>query len=125
MSSKSVAQALEAQLNPSTAAGITLLKEGNLSADGTEQTLLEFSDVGRISGYVDLSEMGVGDTVYIRQYVLVNGVYQRYASEPYTGIQADPAIYITPKETDKGLRITLQQTAGTLKNYDNRFTLER
>ena len=102
---------------------IKLIKSGNLHADGTEQSLIEFTGVSTVSGYVDLSEMTLGDTVVIRQYIkLVQGVdYQKYAQETYIGQQQEPAVYITPKKSDNALKVTLQQTTGSLKNYDNNF----
>jgi len=108
----------------STGKALKTLKVGNMHADGSEQLLLEFIDIGKVSGYVDLSEMGLGDKAEIRQYLLVNGVYQKYADEAYSDAQSLPIVYITPKETDKGLKVTLQQTAGFMRSYDNRFILE-
>lgn len=106
------------------AKAIKSLKEGTLDADGIEQILLEFTDVGRISGYVDLSEMLAGDKIVVSQYLMVNGSYQKYASEGYEDKQDIPVVYFTSKESDKGLKITLQQTGGLFKSYDNRFILE-
>lgn len=105
-------------------AGMTPLKKGNLAADGTEQTLVEYKGVGRVSGYVSLGAMQAGDEVRIRQHMLVNEVFEKYADEKYSDEQDTPVIYITPKETDKGLKVTLQQTAGVLRKYYNRFVLE-
>lgn len=103
---------------------LSLLKEGNLHADGSEQVLVEYTEAGRVSGYVDLSDMQLGNKIIIRQYLMVNGSYQKYAEETYENSQNIPIIYITPKETDKGLKVTLQQTAGFMRGYDYRFILE-
>lgn len=103
---------------------LTLLKEGNLHADGSEQTLVEYTETGRVSGYIDLNKMQLGDKTIIRQYLRVNGFYSKYAEEAYENTQNTPIIYVTPKETDKGLKITLQQTNGLFKDYNNRFILE-
>jgi len=99
------------------------LKSGNIHADGTEQSLLEFIGISTVSGYVDLSEMTLGDTVVIRQYIkLLQGAdYQKYAQETYAGIQQEPVVYITPKKSDNALKVTLQQATGLFKNYDNNF----
>jgi hypothetical protein len=102
----------------------TLLKAGNILADGSEQTLVDFGGLGRVSGYVNLMNMNAGDEVRIRQYMIVNGAYNKYADEAYKDKQAVPVVYVTPKESDRGLRVTLQQTAGILRNYENRFILE-
>jgi hypothetical protein len=105
---------------------VKTLKSGNLHADGTEQILLEFVGISTVSGYVDLSEMTLGDTVVIRQYIkLVQGAdYQKYAQETYVGIQQEPVVYITPKKSDNALKVTLQQTTGLFKNFDNNFISE-
>lgn len=99
------------------------IKSGNLHADGTEQVLLEFIGISTVSGYVDLSEMTLGDTVVIRQYIkMVQGVdYQKYAQETYIEQQQEPAVYITPKKSDNAIKVTLQQTTGLFKNFDNNF----
>ena len=126
---------LEAKLNPKPSGDpvITLisgrlsaLKQSNLDADGSEQILLEFMDVGRVTGYVDLGNMVGGDSVVIRQYmkVVTGGNYRKYADETYTDAQPDPLLYINPRETDVAIKITLQQTAGAFKSFPNNFMRE-
>lgn len=135
--SKSIAQVLEKQINPSpnTTTGITVtvlsgrlsaLKSGNFTADDTEQTLLEFMDIGRVVGYVDLGNMQAGDIIIIRQYMKIidGGNYRKYAEETYTGLQSPPILYITPKETDFAIKITLQQVAGSYRTYPYNFLRE-
>ena len=102
------------------------IKGGNLQADGTEQTLLEFEGIAKIVGYVDLSAMTVGDTVIIRQYMKIaeDADYKKYAEEALADIQPEPLLYITPKETDVAILVTLQQTTGTLKRYPHNFMRE-
>jgi hypothetical protein len=102
------------------------IKTGNLVADGTEQTLLEFEGVAKIIGYVDLSAMAIGDTIIIRQYMKIaaNGSYKKYVEQPSVGIQPEPLLYITPKETDVAILITLQQTTGALKRFPYNFMKE-
>lgn len=102
------------------------IKSANLIADGTEQTLLEFEGVAKIIGYVDLSAMAMGDTIIIRQYmkIVADGSYKKYAEQPVVGIQPEPLLYITPKETDVAILITLQQIAGILKRFPHNFMKE-
>ena len=102
------------------------IKSGNLLANGLEQTLLEFEGVAKIIGYVDLSGMEAGDTVIIRQYMKIveGGDYKKYAEQPIVGSQPEPLVYITPKETDVAILITLQQTTGTLKRFPHNFMKE-
>lgn len=95
--------------------GLEVIEEGSLTADGSEQTLVEFTELGKMDGYVNLSNLALGDTVIIRQYQKVNGEYRQYAEESYADVQTLPAVYITPKSGKDGVKITLQQTAGTLR----------
>ena len=101
-------------------------KSDVIIADGTEQTLLEYIGLGKISGNIDLSNIQVGDTVILKQYiqVTVGGGWKKYMSESYSGLQANPLVYITPKETDFGIKITLEQTAGVMRNYEYNFMKE-
>ena len=102
------------------------IKKGNVHADGTEQTLLEFQGESLVSGLVDLSEMQLGDNVIIRQYIKLckEVAYQRYAKEQYTGVQDDPIVYLTPKRVNYAIKVTLEQSIGLFKNFDNNFTGE-
>ena len=102
---------------------VKTIKSGNLHANGTEQTLIEFIGSAVVSGYVDLSEMQLGNVVVIKQSIkLKQGTtYRQYAEETYNGPQKDPVLYFTPKRTDVALKITLQQTTGLFKNFDNNF----
>jgi hypothetical protein len=96
--------------------------KGTLIADGSEQVVVEASGSVRVSGYISLANMEEDDTVIIRQYMkLLNGEYERYASETYTGVQENPVIYITPKELASAIKVTLQQTGGTYKTFDYLF----
>jgi len=101
-------------------------KSGNLLADGTEQTLLEFEGLAKIVGYVDLSNMAMADTVVIRQYMKLTSEsnYKKYAEQTLIGVQPEPLLYITPKETDVAILITLQQTTGAFKRYPHNFIEE-
>lgn len=102
------------------------IKAGNVTADGTEQTLLEYTEVGRILGYVDLGEMKVGDAVIIRQYIMVKegGPFRTYNSDPFAGVQVPPVLYIQPRESGFGVKLTLQQTAGSYRTFYHDFMRE-
>lgn len=102
-------------------------QDGTIMADGTEQVLVEYTNVGRIMGYLDLSNMQSGDTLVIRQYMKVvdGGSYKKYAEESYSSVQTIPVIYLTPKESDIGMKITIQQTAGVLRSFDYNFVREK
>lgn len=106
--------------------GIIPLKKGSLTADGSEQTLLEFTGYGRIFGNVDMSNMVAGDVMIIRQYLKVrsNEPYRMYDDATYSGVQPKSLLYVTPKETSVALKVTLQQTAGPYRRYLNDFMCE-
>lgn len=110
----------------SVASRIVVLKKGNLTSNGEEQVMLEFFGVGKIFGYVDLSNMVAEDNVIIKQYfkALPASSYQKYAEETYVGLQENPMLYVTPKESDVALKITLQQTVGYPKRFLNNFMKE-
>lgn len=97
---------------------------GELVADGSEQPVLEISKAGRFSGYVTLRNMLAGDTVVMKQYFKVGGQYDVYWAETYTGAQENPVQYVTPKESVSGMKVTLEQSAGTLRTFPFEFIVE-
>ncbi len=104
--------------------GIEVIKEGSLTTDGEEQILVEFTELGKMEGYVSFSNLTSGDVVIIRQYQKVYGEYKQYAEENYSNNQVLPAVYITPKSGKDGVKITIHQTTGTFKSYPNCFFKE-
>lgn len=103
-----------------------LFKSGNLSADGTEQILVEFEGEGTLSGSVDLHEMDLGDKIVVRQYfkILSASDHQKYAEETYEGFQESPLVYFPEKVTEIAIKITLQQTEGVYRRFTHSFTVE-
>ncbi len=101
-------------------------KRGNLSADGTEQVLAEFEGQGKVSGNVDLHEMGDGDKIVVRQYMkaLSTSEYEKYAEETYQDAQDLPLLYFPEKVTDTAIKITLEQTQGISRRYQHTFIVE-
>lgn len=99
--------------------------EGSISANGTEQTLVESTGTleFQLDGYVDLSNMQAGDTIVIREYMKIapGGNYIKYAEETYSGAQTIPLLHILTKPARYGLKVTLQQTGGTNRNYQYQF----
>jgi len=106
--------------------GTTPIKEGNLDADGSEQTLVEYAGLGKVSGYVDLSEMQGGDAIEVREYgvAVVGGAYALHASEQYGGVQALSLLHISPKPSYLSVKVTLRQFAGVFRSFPNSFTLD-
>lgn len=106
--------------------GTVPVKEGNLDADGSEQTVVEYAGLGRLSGYIDLSEMQAGDAVEVKEYgvALTGGAYALHASEQYGGAQALPMLHVSPKPSYVAVKVTLRQFAGVFRSYPNSFTVD-
>ncbi|MEM2260006.1 MAG: hypothetical protein QXY65_02950 [Candidatus Methanomethylicaceae archaeon] len=103
---------------------VKIVKKDTLLANGTEQTLLEYSGiVSSISGYIDLSNMTSEDTVIIKMYVKIkeDGEWRLYRSETFIGEQIEKALYIMPRLSGLMMKVTLQQTTGVYKSYDYLF----
>jgi hypothetical protein len=103
---------------------ISVVGRGTVTADGTEQVLLEYAGrISTIAGYVDLSNMDAGDVVVIRSYVKVSPDedFRLYRSETFEGRQIETALYLLPRLSGFAMRVTLQQTAGTYKSFDFLF----
>lgn len=98
--------------------------EGKLTANGTEQTMVECPDLAILEGFVNLGNMQAGDSIIIRQYVMINSNYTLYAQETYNGVTTEPALHITPRAHKDKTKITLEQTAGSYRDYDYEFVRE-
>jgi len=99
---------------------ISIVGKGTVTADGTEQVLLEYSGrISTIAGYVDLGNMEEGDVVVIRSYVRVteDSDFRLYRSETFVGRQVENALYMLPRLSGLAMRVTLQQTAGAFKTF--------
>ena len=93
---------------------------GTLQADGTEQTVFSSTETGEFSGYVDLSNMVTDDEVTLRCYIRIKsgGEYRKWDEEDYVDAQAKPALHFTPLQSSYGYKVTLEQTAGTYREFD-------
>jgi len=105
--------------------------EGTLSPAvlGTEYDVAK-SEVGvshYLEGWIDVSEMAAGDEVVITYYVsLVTPVaYKKYASETLSGVQDNPAFHLVTRPARYGIKVTLNQTAGTLRSFPFQFFRRR
>jgi hypothetical protein len=98
-------------------------KVATLTADGTEQTVIESSVIGEIEGWIDLANMASGDTVTIKVYVKMKsgGTYRLYDSTTYSGAQTNPAIHVVKLSAKYGFKVTFQQTAGLYRTFDYNF----
>lgn len=105
---------------------LTPLSHGTLTADGTEQKVGELTTLGRITGYISLKNLAVSDVLRLRLYVklLSSGTYELYDLSDYADIQVTPVIYIRTKEGQYGVKVTLEQTAGSYRTFDYAFFKE-
>lgn len=105
--------------------------EGTVAMDGTEKDVILDEPTGNpprfLEGYIDLTPMAAGDTVTVRQYLKIaaTGGYVKYAEESYSGAQSLPLLYITTKSGRYGIRVTMQQTAGTNRTFAYQFFRRR
>jgi len=100
-----------------------VVSEGTINADGMEQTVISKEDNKYpfiLGAWLDLSKMEAADTIVLREYVKVkkDGTMAKYDEQSYSGVQPNPALFITSKPSVYGLKITLQQTAGALRPFD-------
>lgn len=104
---------------------------GTLSADTTEQNIYINDAPSQEwiadSLNIDTIEMQAGDIIVIKTFVRLKsgGTYREQDSVTLTGVQPFPAILIKGYPNRYGYKVTLQQTAGTNRDFDwQRFTAE-
>lgn len=91
----------------------------------TEVNLVEKTDnkIGILDGLIDLSTMEAGDTITIRQAMQIKtaGDYVTYAEETYSGVQTVPLLAVITRTAKDKVKITAEQTAGTVRTLDVQF----
>jgi len=96
----------------------------------TETTVVEIqsqADDYLIEGYIDLGNMQSGDVVVVKEYIAVDGDnYRLFAQVTYSDVQSEPVIRFHTKTLlyDMKYKVTITQTAGTLRSFPYRFILE-
>jgi hypothetical protein len=105
--------------------------EGTVTMDGTELAVVVDEIAGNptrhLEGWIDLSPMQEGDAIVIRMYVKLTptGDYVKYAEETYMGAQPLPALHIVTLPARYGIKLTIQQTAGTYRTFSYQFFRKR
>lgn len=107
--------------------------EGTLSPGslGTEYTVLEITGEDEpymVEGYIDLSALQSGDSVRIREYISVDGAnYRIYEEGDFNGPVDKPVLRFHTKTLLGSMKykVTLTQTAGTLRSFPYKFIEER
>ena len=100
---------------------------GTLTATGAEDDIRESLVEGKLHAFIDLTAMMAGDIITIRQFmkIKVAGSYIKYADETFSGVQTPPMLYVVTKPSKHGIKITLEQTAGTNRDYDWETFIEK
>lgn len=109
---------------------------GNTTADGTEQTIYSLIEADTdsvdrphlVEGVIDLSEMQAGDIVVIKESISIPSSpldYQVFGDHTYTGVQTEPLTHFTMKPIASAYKVTLEQTAGTYRDYKSLFQYKR
>lgn len=94
---------------------------GTLTATGSEDTIKEITaTINKLHCFIDLTNIEAADSITVRQYMTIKaaGSPVKYAEEVYAGVQSLPMLYIITKPARYGIKITLEQTAGTNRDYD-------
>jgi len=96
------------------------------SALNTEEDVIELTGLATLEGHIDLSNMQAGDRIVIREYIKLKsgGSYALYADGEYVDAQAEPAVHFVKLPAKYGVKITLEQTAGTIRDFDYNFFKE-
>ena len=78
-----------------------------------------------VEGYIDLSALSSGDAVTITEYMSVDGTNLRpFLRVAYSGPVSEPVIRFHTKTFKNGYRVTITQTAGTLRQFPYWFIVE-
>ena len=88
---------------------------GNVTTDGTEQSLWNITADKHFAGWVFLNNMGANEVISVRIYVQDtdnSGALKKYIDTSISGAQGTPAFFI-PYVPTKQHRVTVQLTAGS------------
>ena len=100
----------------------------SLTALNTETTVVDIpaqTEFYIVEGYIDLSALASGDTVVVKEYMAVDGVNLRlFAQVTYSGPVSEPVIRFHTKTFKNQYRVTITQTAGTLRSFPYWFIME-
>jgi len=95
-----------------------------ITADGTEQTVYQNDSPSKLfepkKAQIDLSNMQAGDVVIVREYYRVKsgGSYLLKDSRTFSNVQTYKVIDIDLAPCRFGVKITIEQTAGTNRSFD-------
>ena len=88
---------------------------GNVTTDGTEQTVWNITADKHFAGWLFLNNMGAIEVISVRIYVQDtdnSGALKKYIDTSISGSQGTPAFFI-PYVPTKQHKVTVQLTAGS------------
>jgi hypothetical protein len=88
---------------------------GNVTTDGTEQSLWNITADKHFAGWIFLNNMGVNEVISVRIYVQDendSASLKKYIDTSISGSQGTPAFFI-PYVPSKQHKVTVQLTAGS------------
>lgn len=93
---------------------------GTKLATGAEDTLATIATPRNLVLLVDLSNMAAGDTVTLRvkRAAKPAGLTRSVYEEVFSGVQDVPIAISAPIPSPTSASFTLQQSAGTMRNFD-------
>jgi len=80
-----------------------------------------------VEGYLDLSSLSLGDSVEVREYIVVDGVnYGLFARAPYYGPLVEPVVRLHAKTLlqDMKYKVTILQASGQSRAVPYGFIVE-
>ena len=100
----------------------TVNSQGDLTADGTEQTVWDVTTDKWFSGYIDLENMATGDTVTLKRYIKVRStgvstLVMEWSFTYYNEQINKKIIYFAPLPSNVEYKVTLTQSTGTNRVY--------
>ncbi len=99
---------------------VAVMAEGNTTADGTEQTLLDTTVVATYQPVISLANMLAGDTLVVRLKSTnsIFGTPLTFYEQTFSGVQTGINILqVGPPIAGSRYAMTIQQTAGTFRAY--------
>jgi hypothetical protein len=85
----------------------------------TVHTLIDSTDNRWFSGYIDLTNMAVGDVTKIIVSVKINSTLIQWFSKIFYGVQTNKLLFLPTLPSTLEYKVTLQQTAGIGRAYDH------
>ena len=88
---------------------------GNVTTNGTEQTVWNITADKHFAGWLFLNNMGANEVISVRIYVQDtdnSGALKKYIDTSISGAQGTPAFFI-PYVPTKQHKVTVQLTAGS------------